>query len=153
VQYVTVMAGWGGAYALAFGEAAAKPRVQSVGRVLTFALGGKAELSPPAPFPTTPPPPPITIEASAAELRRGAGLFHEWCAVCHGMKAVGGGVVPDLRFSSAETHAHFADIVLGGLRAEKGMPSFGDVLTPADVRLIEAYVLQRAAEAQPHAER
>jgi len=149
VQYVTVMAGWGGAYALAFGEAAAKPRVQSVGRVLTFALGGKAELPPPAPFPTTPPPAPVSIQASAAELRRGSGLFHEWCAVCHGMKAVGGGALPDLRFASADTHAHWSDIVLGGTRAEKGMPPFGDVLTQDDVRLIQAYVLQRVAEAQP----
>jgi len=151
VQYVTVMAGWGGAYALAFGEAAAKPRVQSVGRVLTFALGGKAKLPPAIPLETTPPPPPVQIQASKSELRRGAALFHEWCAVCHGMMAIGGGVVPDLRFASTDTHAHFADVVLGGVRGEKGMPSFADVLDASDVRLIQAYVLERAAEAQPRA--
>jgi quinohemoprotein ethanol dehydrogenase len=121
--------------------------------VLTFALGGKAELPAPVPFETTPPAAPLSIEANAAQLRHGGALFHEWCAVCHGMKAVGGGVVPDLRFASADTHAHFSDIVLGGVRAEKGMPSFADVLTPADVRLIQAYVVERTAEAQPQGAR
>ena len=147
-QYVTVMAGWGGAFPLIFGEAAAKPRVQSVGRVLTFKLGGTAQLPPTAPRETVPPPPPLRIDADANELRQGGLLFHEWCAVCHGVQAVGGGAVPDLRFATAETHAQWNDIVLGGTRTDKGMVSFADVLAPEDAHRIQAYVLGRALEAQ-----
>lgn len=146
-QYVTVMAGWGGAFPLAYGEAAAKAEVTSVGRVLTYKLGGNAPLPPLEPYDVSPPPPPpIPLEATRKELRQGGLLYHEWCAVCHGLKSVAGGVVPDLRKASAETHARFADIVVGGLREPKGMPSFADVLSREDVRLIQAYVVSRALE-------
>ena len=122
----------------------------SVGRVLTYKLGGKAPLPPSEPLDVSPPPPPpITVKASRQELRQGGLLFHEWCAVCHGLKAVSGGVVPDLRKANAATHASFADIVIGGTREQKGMPSFADVLRPEDARLIQAYVVSRALEAQP----
>ena len=151
-QYVTVMAGWGGAFPLAYGEAAARAGVTSVGRVLTYKLGGKATLPPSEPFDASPPPPPpVELHASRKEIHQGGLLFHEWCAVCHGLKAVAGGVVPDLRKASAETHASFADIVIGGTREAKGMPSFADVLSRDDVRLIQAYVVARALEAQPKA--
>jgi PQQ-dependent dehydrogenase (methanol/ethanol family) len=152
-QYVTVMAGWGGAFPLAYGEAAERAGVTSVGRVLTWKLGGVATLPPSEPFDASPPPPaPIEVKATAKERKRGGLLYHEWCAVCHGLKAVSGGVVPDLRRASAETHASFAEIVIGGVRQEKGMPSFADVLSTDDVRLIQAYVVQRVREAQPRAQ-
>ena len=148
-QYVTVMAGWGGAFPLAYGEAGARAGVTSVGRVLTYKLGGSAALPPSEPIDTSPiPPPPISIEANAKQLRQGGVLFHEWCAVCHGLKGIAGGVIPDLRRATAATHASFADIVLGGVREPKGMPSFADVLAKEDVRLIQAYVLQRVRESQ-----
>ncbi len=147
-QFVTVMAGWGGAYALVFGEAAAMAGVQSVGRVLTFKLGGTAPLPPVTPPPGDPPPAPFQLEASAEEVHQGALKFHEWCAVCHGIKAIGGGAVPDLRFASRETHERFVDIVLGGIREPNGMVSFGDVLSAEEARQIQAYVLARVAEAQ-----
>ena len=56
------------------------------------------------------------------------------------------GVVPDLRYASAETHANFAAIVLGGMRVHAGMASFADLLKPDDVHAIQAYVIQRARE-------
>ena len=150
VQYVTVMAGWGGAFPLAYGEAAARAEVTSVGRVLTYKIGGTAALPPSEPLDTSPvPPPPIPLAASRKEIHAGALLYHEWCAVCHGLKGVAGGVVPDLRRATGETHATFADIVVGGVREPKGMPSFADVLTREDARLIQAYVVSRALEAQP----
>jgi quinohemoprotein ethanol dehydrogenase len=152
-QYVTVMAGWGGAYALAFGEAAAKNRVASVGRVLTYKLGGQA--TPPATRPReiVPPAPPVQVEASEDELDQGARLFQENCAACHGFKAVGGGVLPDLRFASAKTHARWNDIVLGGVLAQNGMLSFADLIDERQSRWIQAYVVQRALEAQPTPDR
>ena len=147
VQYVTVMAGWGGAFPLAYGEAGARAGVTSVGRVLTYKLGGTAALPPQVPLDTSPiPPPPMKVAVDAKQLRQGGVLYHEWCAVCHGLKGVAGGVVPDLRRANAATHASFASIVIGGQRQDKGMPSFADVLSSEDVRLIQAYVLQRASE-------
>ena len=150
-QYVTVMAGWGGAFALAYGEAPASAGVQSIGRMLTFKLGGTAQLPPSEPFVSTPGPPPFAVTASAEELREGGIAYHEWCAVCHGLKAVGGGVVPDLRQSSPETHARWNDIVLGGVRADQGMMSFADVLDERVAGLIQQYVVQRIWETQPKA--
>ena len=43
-------------------------------------------------------------------------------------------------------HASFADIVLGGLRIAKGMPSFADRLDAEQTRSIQAWILQRAAD-------
>ncbi len=144
-QYVTVMAGWGGAYALVYGAAARKAGVRSEGRMLTFALGGKAKLPGVAPIPRHPPKPAFSVAASADEIARGATLFHRTCATCHGLQAVGGGAVADLRFSTAETHGRWNDIVLGGANLPNGMPSFADLLGAEETRLIQAYVLSRAA--------
>jgi quinohemoprotein ethanol dehydrogenase len=143
-QYVTVMAGWGGAYALVYGAAARKAGVQSVGRALTFALDGKATLPPTSPMPGKPPAPGIEVTANAAQLTEAATLYHGNCAVCHGLQVVGGGAVADLRFSSADTHKRWSDIVLGGANLARGMPSFADVLDADDVKLIQQYVLSRA---------
>jgi quinohemoprotein ethanol dehydrogenase len=45
-----------------------------------------------------------------------------------------------------ETHAQFNDIVLKGLRVEKGMASFASLLKPEDAEAIHAYVIARANE-------
>jgi quinohemoprotein ethanol dehydrogenase len=148
-QYVTVMAGWGGAFPLAYGEAGAKAGVTSVGRALTFKLGGTATLPPAIPYVSTPPAPLFEVAADAAALREGGVAYHEWCAVCHGLKVVGGGVIPDLRHAVAETHARWDDVVRGGVRAQAGMPSFADVLDERQSRLIQQYVMQRVWETQP----
>ena len=58
--------------------------------------------------------------------------------------AVGG--VKDLRWMTAETHAAFNDILLRGTRADKGMASFADVLTPSQVEAIHAYLIARGNE-------
>ncbi len=59
---------------------------------------------------------------------------------------VSGGAVPDLRYASTSTHEMFEDIVRGGARAPLGMPSFKQDLSSAQVRLIHAYILNRARE-------
>jgi quinohemoprotein ethanol dehydrogenase len=148
-QFVTVMAGWGGAFPLAYGEAGAKAGVTSIGRMLTFRIGGTAQLPPAIPYVSTPAAPPFAVTASAEELREGGVAYHEWCSVCHGLKAVGGGVVPDLRRASAETHAQWNAIVLGGIRGAQGMVSFADVLDARQAQLIQQYVVQRIWETQP----
>ena len=84
------------------------------------------------------------MRANEDTVRHGAELFANTCAQCHGQLAIGG--VKDLRHMTRETHASFDDIVLKGLRAEKGMASFANLLSPADVDAIHAYVISRANE-------
>ena len=62
------------------------------------------------------------------------------CAVCHGVGAVSGGVLPDLRELSPEVNQNFEAIVRGGARARQGMPSFAKQLTPKEVVAIQAYL-------------
>jgi len=146
-QYVSVMAGWGGAFALAAGDAAAAAGVRNVGRLLTFRLGGTATLpAPPAP-PTGAPLASAKLPKLDGAARQGEALYAANCAVCHGIAAVSGGVLPDLRHTSEEVNRNFETIVLGGARAKQGMPSFADRLTKADLTAIQAYLSsQRAAE-------
>lgn len=145
VQYVSVMAGWGGAFALVGGDAAAAAGVRNQGRLLTYALGGKAT-------PPSKPAAPAVVAASSAPpalkttVEHGEQLFARYCAVCHGIGAIGGGVLPDLRHTSPEVQAGFPTIVLMGALKSKGMPSFAQWLTEKDVDAILAYIRKRAAE-------
>jgi quinohemoprotein ethanol dehydrogenase len=91
------------------------------------------------------PAPPLRIEATRAELGRGSVLYHTQCSACHGPGAIGGGsAVPDLRYLDGSQHRLFAATVLGGLHEPAGMPRYDDLLSATDVRLIQAYVLERA---------
>jgi len=146
-QYVSVMAGWGGAFALAAGDAAAAAGVRNVGRLLSFRLGGTATLpAPPAP-PAGAAPASAKLPKLEGEAKRGEGLYAANCAVCHGVGAVSGGVLPDLRQVSEEVNRNFEAIVLGGARVKQGMPSFAKRLTKADLAAIQAYLSrQRAAQ-------
>ncbi|MGH0032016.1 MAG: PQQ-dependent dehydrogenase, methanol/ethanol family [Myxococcota bacterium] len=146
VQYVTVMAGWGGAFALVGGEAASSAGVRSVGRMLTFALGGSVPPPETLPLHAGPPVPALPNRAGPEVVKAGGDLFHRWCAVCHGIGAVSGGVLPDLRYSSPETHERFADIALGGIYQDRGMPSFASRLSPEELATIQAYVIARSHE-------
>jgi quinohemoprotein ethanol dehydrogenase len=143
VQYVSVMAGWGGAFALAGGNATGN--ANGSGMLLTFALNAKQPLPESLaikPGPVTP----IEFNASAERVDAGAGLFARWCAGCHGLGAVGGGATPDLRFSSAALFDKYPDIILEGKRSSQGMPSFKQLLTADDVESIRAFVLKRRSE-------
>lgn len=142
-QYVTVMAGWGGALGLVAGEIAKAAGVRSISRVLTFKLGGRATL-PPLPVEAAWPDPP-EVTASAEKIERGRALYHQNCAVCHGAAAVGGGVLPDLRRMEAKKRPMFARLVLGGMPGT-GMPSFAGKLSRDDVDAIEAYIIKRARD-------
>jgi quinohemoprotein ethanol dehydrogenase len=141
VQYVAVNAGWGGGAAqIERGAGIEMPR--SSARLLVFKLGGKLALPPLKPEEKAPEPPPVT--ASEAQIARGATLFAETCAVCHGQQAIGG--VKDLRRMTRDTHAKFNDIVLKGTYLEKGMASFADLLKPEDADAIHGYLIARANE-------
>ncbi len=141
VQYIAVNAGWGGGAAqIERGSGTAENRASA--RLLVFKLGGKVQLPPLAPAPPIPDPPPL--RASEETVQKGAMIFARTCAQCHGQLAIGG--VKDLRQMTRETHAQFNDIVLKGLRVQKGMASFANLLSADDVEAVHAYVISRAQE-------
>ena len=143
-QYVAVLAGWGGPMVLN-NRAVGKGKV-GPGLLLSFSIGGAAPFTPfvrkiqPVPMPT------FKLTASRAEIEQGRVLFATFCGRCHGGNVASGGSVPDLRYTEEPTHQMFEEIVRGGARREFGMPSFADDLTAAQVRLIHAYILDRARE-------
>jgi quinohemoprotein ethanol dehydrogenase len=141
VQYVAVNAGWGGGAAqIERGAGTALHRASA--RLLVFRLGAKKQLPPLKPAAPIPDPPPL--RATEATVQKGAEIFARTCAQCHGQLAVGG--VKDLRQMTRETHGQFNDIVLKGLRVDKGMASFANLLSPEDVEAVHAYVISRAQE-------
>jgi quinohemoprotein ethanol dehydrogenase len=132
-------------FPLATGEISFKSgRVRNISRMLVYKLDGKATL-PPAPEVESrvlrPPP----SKASAEEIKHGEATFQRYCSACHGDVAVSGGVLPDLRYSSAlSSDQLFSSIVLGGLLRKQGMVSFAKELTADDVKSIRSYVIFRA---------
>jgi len=143
-QYVAALAGWGGVFPLVTGEIAFKSgRVRNISRALAFKLGGQASLPPMPKFeePQLNPPP---ATADAASVKNGERLFQRYCAACHGDVAVGGGVLPDLRYSKTLPDDRWFDIVLGGSLRKLGMVSFAKELSRNDAADIRAYVIFRA---------
>ncbi|MGZ3365730.1 MAG: PQQ-dependent dehydrogenase, methanol/ethanol family [Caulobacteraceae bacterium] len=139
VQYIAVMAGWGGTTA----PFSTHSDANGPARLLVFKLGGTATLPPMDLNPEPPSPPPFS-RASEADIKKGGELYGQNCALCHGQMARGG--IKDLRKMSPQTHGQFLDIVLGGVRAKQGMASFADVLSKADAEAIHAYLIARASE-------
>ena len=136
------MVGWGGAPGL-INPPGMGPVKPGYGRVLTFALDGNASMEP-RPFGHTEPPvPALPLEASAATIRDGQELYEGLCFGCHGFGTIAGSL-PDLRYSSADVHAQFEQIVLGGLREQRGMPRFDDLIDAEEVRAIQQYILSRS---------
>ena len=141
-QYVSVLAGWGGSLALSGGGIAAATGSHGVSRILTYKLNSAATLPEFVPVTLILDPPPRTGDESMIAL--GKQRFADRCMVCHGDGAVGGGVVPDLRYMNAEQHQLWMGIVLGGLYRDKGMVSFADVLSAEEATAIQAFVIERA---------
>ncbi len=146
-QYVTILAGWGGAPAL-LGSLSAQhgwvgrshPR-----RMLTFVMDGKATLPP------SPPPSPGKAKAiddpnfkTTPELvEKGKHLFVK-CVICHGVSAVAGGYAPDLRASPIPLNsAAFKMIVRDGALQPRGMPPF-ESFSDEDLLALQNYIRDRA---------
>lgn len=144
VQYITVLAGWGGPAGLMNTPSvgAAKP---GWGRILTFALNASATLKAPPYGHKNPPVPAITTKQNPRTVHQGALLYNSQCFYCHGLNAVAGPIA-DLRYSTKATLDAFPDILLRGSRASDGMPSFGKILTARQVEAIRAYIIARAQE-------
>ena len=118
-------------------------------RLLVFALDGKATL--PATVAYTPPPldPPAST-ASAQVIAAGHDAYGKYCAACHGQNGqTRGSTFPNLMVTPLlKSPEGFDQVVLGGVRASRGMASFSAVLKPEDSAAIREYVISIANEAK-----
>jgi len=142
-QYIAVNAGWNNGIIHGLNNGA-KPFSVGPARLVVFALDAKGVELPPAPPAETITPPPNTPQPDD-KVREGATLFSANCAICHGQNAMGTGP-RDLRYLPPQAHTDFNDIVLNGKYKDRGMASFKDVLTPAQVESIHSYVIRRGQE-------
>jgi PQQ-dependent dehydrogenase (methanol/ethanol family) len=138
-QYISVLAGWGGAFGIVGGNASGD--FGTPGRLLTFALDGKAAM--PAGVAPMAVPKPMTLDADQKTIEAGSLEYARWCVWCHGFAAVSGGVVKDLRYSSEATYAAYPKIVLDGTFVQAGMPAFKQWLSNDDVAAIRAFVISQ----------
>ncbi len=141
VQYVAVQAGWGGGgWGFVPGYSAAYNK-GFTNRLLVFRLGG-GEVTVPEDLPPLEPAPapPEQLEGVTPEMiAMGNALFTENCTMCHSNQPRA--PLPDLRRMQPNVHAGFQQIVREGLFVMNGMPSFGDRLSPEEVRAIQAWLI------------
>ena len=147
LQYVTVVVGWGGVFPLVTGELSYKSgRLPNRSRVLTFALDASAALPAPLVAATEFPAPPAAI-APPARVAEGAKIYARYCGSCHGDAAYSGGIVPDLRKSTAlADDEQWRAVVMDGARVANGMIGFGAALGAERLAAVRAYLVARAQE-------
>ncbi len=112
-------------------------------RVLTFKLGGKAEL-PAARYLPLPPVADLEFQSDMASEGPGRAIYDRHCGRCHGPAAIAVIQAPDLRRSgiilSAEAFRH---IVRDGGLVPNGMPGFGE-LTDEQLNNLRRYLRTEA---------
>ncbi len=133
VQYITLLAGWGGGLAtwVKFTEQI------NPGGIYTFTIGA-TKVPPQFAKKSLEEPINLDFDATNEEINHGKNLYWRYCSRCHG-----GGVIPNLSFSRAETFEIFAQIVGEGLYLPKGMPNFGDRLSNQDIQDIKNSILAK----------
>ena len=136
LQYVTLVAGWGG------GLATWVKYVDQInpGGIYTFAIGGKK--SPPT-FPKKEPSELINLDLTATQeqIDKGQRLFGRYCSHCHG-----DGVIPNLSYSRPEIFESFPQIVGDGIFLGNGMPKFNDRLSEQDIDNIKNFIISNAKQ-------
>jgi PQQ-dependent dehydrogenase (methanol/ethanol family) len=144
-QYVAVLGGYGSVFYLYAGALLPAPGGPVNGRVFVYKLGGTAT-KPTIAIPRTPMPQPPVVNASAAEVQRGAALYSGFCAACHGAGTVSAGVIADLRRSRRLGNAEaWQEAVTKGIPGVGAMPPFHEFVTASDAAAIRAYVARQAA--------
>jgi PQQ-dependent dehydrogenase (methanol/ethanol family) len=146
-QFVAIAAGWGTALSMVGGIAGEKLTRKGKNRMFAFKLEGDAKLPPPpaASVRELPPAPDVPLDESLVASGKEGYYSIGQCFVCHGDGAISGGMVPDLRYATPETHRIWNEIVLDGAYESLGMPGFGEKLTEQQATAIQMYVLSRAA--------
>jgi quinohemoprotein ethanol dehydrogenase len=142
-QYVASLAGYGGAFFLSAGFAAPQEGNALKSRVNVFRLGATATLPTPDLERLETPEPPA-IRANAATLTRGANTYQQFCGVCHGLSAISGGVLPDLRRSPLLQDPQSWTQTVHGARKDLGMPDFTQWVSAADAEAVRAFVAGEA---------
>jgi quinohemoprotein ethanol dehydrogenase len=143
-QYVSIAAGWGGAFGV---NNRASDR-KGPGTVYTFALGGKAKA-----------PDFVAYQLGAliqgvkydpSNVKEGTLIFVNYCIVCHGIPGVDrGGNVPNLGYSSPELISNLDKVVFKGPYMARGMPDFTGKLTALDLEKIKAFIQGTADAIRP----
>ena len=119
-QYVAVAAGYGTTFFLINGFFAPREGAPVNARVHAFKLGGAAP-KPQIAFTRVPTPRPPDLPVTASEYKRATDLYENNCLNCHGIAAITGGVLPDLRKSARLQDANlWRRAVLGGELARSG---------------------------------
>lgn len=145
VQYVAVMAAWGGGGYPYVPRYSAAYRRGNAGRILVFKLDG-------GPVPVPPESPPLEVAPAApsqlpgvtpATIAEGRAVFFANCAMCHANQHRS--ITPDLRRMQPGVHEAFRQIVLEGLLLPNGMPRWDDRLTVKEVDAIHAYLIDTQA--------
>jgi PQQ-dependent dehydrogenase (methanol/ethanol family) len=146
VQYVAVLAGYGGSMGVAV-ESAEMRRPPPKGMLLVFRIGGTGQLAPLPPY--TPAPFVSSSETfTPAQIATGQGQFMAFCAICHG-----GPVNPNLLRSPVATDATaWKAVVMDGILAQRGMISFAPWLSAEEAEAIRAYVITEAERQQAAAQ-
>ena len=147
-QYISVNVGWGGAFALVFGEYVQAESLPNVSRVLTFKLGAKATL-PAVPWKPTVIFNPPQITASSETIALGFATYQDICMGCHGLNAVSGLLIPDLRGSAyLWDEKAWEAVVRGGQLKDRGMASFAGNISARQSEAVRAYVIQQSHRGQ-----
>ena len=151
-QYVLIPIGSGGGIQFVYPQLGAGEESEGPTRLLAFSLDGSSEFPSIERVGRTLPDQPELL-ASTEMVENGKNLYADNCGGCHGKNATArfAGSVPDLRYSSAETHATWHGIVIGGAGRANGMPAFSDL----DVEQSEAirnYVLSMSEALRDNAD-
>lgn len=136
IQYVTLVAGWGGGMALWI------KYIDQInpGGIFTFAIGGN-EAAPQFPVKEARQLIDLEFTATTEQIDHGGKIFQRYCGSCHG-----DGAIPDLSYSRPEIFESFAAIVGEGAFLGKGMPNFGSRLSVQDIADVKHYILSNARE-------
>ena len=143
VQYVSILAGWGGSAGLLGPDNTGTYKGE--GRLFTFQLGA-AQTFTPVQGQSLPQLSALPYNNDAVQLALGEHLYGLRCAVCHGRNAVSGGALADLRHASAATFDIFHDIVRHGIYGALGMPDFGPFIDQEEAEAIKQWLLSLRAE-------
>ncbi|MEZ5891867.1 MAG: PQQ-dependent dehydrogenase, methanol/ethanol family [Parvularculaceae bacterium] len=139
VQYVAVMAGWGGGGWGYPHRTSAQYRNGNQGRIIAFRLDG-GDAPKPDPLPAREPiPEPPEQFGDGAMIANGQQKFLANCAICHSNMT--GSNLPDLRRMTS-AHDAFEGILLEGWLKDRGMPQWDDVFSKEDVKEIHAYLIE-----------
>jgi len=141
IQYIAVMAAWGGGGYPFVPRYAAAYEHENEGRILAFRLGGGPVPRPPElpPLEVAPEPPPQAPGVTPEVIARGQALFLTNCGICHANQHRS--ITPDLRRMQPATHEAFVSILMEGALVPVGMPRWDDVLTLDDVAALHAFLI------------